>query len=67
MDGRLDDESVLAMMEDIQRFARRLMHAETIEKIGKARSATLSVFGAKEPYIVKFAAEAAKQLALVAL
>ena len=66
INGRSDDASVLAMLEDIQRFARRLMHAETIEKIGRARAATLSVFGAKEPYIVKFAAEAAKQLALVA-
>jgi len=66
INGRSDDASVLAMMGDIQRFARRLMHAETIEKIGKARAATLSMFGAKEPYIVKFAAEAAKQLALVA-
>jgi hypothetical protein len=66
MDGGLDDAAVLAMLEDIQRFARRLMHAETIEKIGTARAATLSVFGAKEPYIVTFAAEAAKQLALVA-
>ena len=55
------------MMEDIQRFARRLMDAQTIEKIGLARAATLSVFGTKEPYIVNFASEATKQLALVAL
>jgi hypothetical protein len=67
MDGGLDNESVLAMMEDIQRFARRLMHAETIEKIGMARAATLRVFGAKQPYIEEFAGEAAKQLALVNL
>jgi cell division GTPase FtsZ len=65
-DGRFDDASVLAMMEDIQRFARRLMNAKTIEKIGQARAATLNVFGAKEPYIVTFASEATKQLALVA-
>lgn len=67
IDGRLDDASILAMMEDFQRFARRLMQAETIEKIGRARAATLSVFGVKEPYIVKFADEAAKQLTLVLL
>jgi cell division GTPase FtsZ len=67
IDGRLDDASVLAMMEDIQRFARRLMDAKTIEKIGEARAATIGVFGAKEPDIVNFASEATKQLALVAL
>ncbi len=67
IDGRFDDASVLAMMEDIQRFARRLMDAKTIENIGRARAATLNVFGAKEPNIVTFASEATKQLALVAL
>ena len=62
INGKNDDQSVLAMMEDIQSFARRLMHTETIEKVGIARAATLRAFGSNEPRLEKFAAEANMQL-----
>ena len=65
--GLYDDQSVLALMDDIQRFARRLMQTETIEKIGTARLATLNKFGVKPPSINDFSVEAANQLAKVNL
>jgi hypothetical protein len=56
-----DDESVFGLLDDIQRFARRLLNVTVIEKIGHARTATLSKF-VLEPAIEDFSSEAAKQL-----
>jgi len=65
--GSYDDDSVLALMDDIQRFARRLMQTDVIEKIGSARLATLNKFGEKAPSIYDFSVEAGKQLGQVDL
>lgn len=62
IDNRDDDDSILAMMEDIQNFARCLLERGTIEKIGIAHRATLAKFGESEPRIGYFAQEAAVQL-----
>jgi hypothetical protein len=57
-----DNASLLGLMDDIQRFARRLLDMTVIEKIGSARLATLAKFGPEEPHIEDFFAEAASQL-----
>jgi hypothetical protein len=57
-----DNASLLGLMDDIQRFARRLLDMSVIEKIGRARAATLATFGPQEPLIEEFAAEAVIQL-----
>ncbi len=57
-----DDASLLGLMDDIQRFARRLLDMTVIEKIGCARSMTLAKFGLDEPNIEDFAFEAVNQL-----
>lgn len=62
INNQYDDESVLGLMDDIQRFARRLLDITVIEKIGCARSATLAKFGSNEPNIEDFAVEAVNQL-----
>jgi cell division GTPase FtsZ len=67
INGKDDDDSILAFMDDIQCFARKLMLSSNIDKIGRARSATLEVFGNKAPKIEDFAAVAKEQLALVGL
>ncbi len=67
IDGNDDDDAILAFMDDIQCFARKLMLSSNIDKIGRARSATLEVFGNKAPKIEDFAAVANEQLALVGL
>ncbi len=67
INGKDDDDSILAFMDDIQCFARKLMVTSNIDKIGRARSATLEVFGTKAPKIGDFAAVAKEQLALVGL
>ncbi len=67
IDGKDDDDAILAFMDDIQCFARKLMLSSNIDKIGRARSATLEVFGSKTPKIEDFAAVAKEQLALVGL
>ncbi len=67
INGRNDDHSVLAMMDDIQRFARCLLDMNVIEKIGCARAMTLAKFGPQEPDLDDFAVEAARQLARVQL
>jgi hypothetical protein len=67
IDGKNDDQAILALMDDIQCFARKLMLSSNIDKIGRARIATLDVFGNKAPKIEDFAAVAKEQLALVGL
>ena len=67
MNNQYDDASLLALMDDIQRFARRLLDMNVIEKIGCARAMTLTKLGPKEPDIDDFAVEAARQLARVQL
>jgi hypothetical protein len=57
-----DDESLNGLLDDIQRFARRLLDMTVIEKIGRARAATLATFGSQEPPLEEFAAEAYIQL-----
>ncbi len=67
INGKDDDQAILALTDDIQCFARKLMLTSNIDKIGRARSATLEVFGTKAPKIGDFAAVAKEQLALVGL
>ena len=65
--GSDNDESVLAMMKDIQKFARRLMQQDVIIKIGKARKSMLLNLGDKSPSLSDFALEAKRQLAIMDL
>ncbi len=57
------DSKVLGILNDIQHFARQLMHQNTIEKIGRARVSTLEAFGESPPSAELFAQEARRQLA----
>jgi hypothetical protein len=54
---------VLGMLNDIQLFARRLLHQSAIDKIGRARVRTLEVFGNSPPGAESFVQEARRQLA----
>jgi hypothetical protein len=63
INNQYDDASLLGLMDDIQRFARRLLDMNVIEKIGCARAMTLEKFGLQEPNIDDFAVEAERQLA----
>ncbi len=57
------DDEMLAMLNDIQHFARRLLHLGTIDKIGQARQRTLTALGESPPDAKCFAQEAQSQLA----
>lgn len=61
--GNNNDESVLSMMKDIQKFARHLMQQDVINKIGKARESMLLNLGSKPPRLSDFVLEANRQLA----
>lgn len=61
--GGFDDAEMLGMLNDIQHFARRLMHQRTIDMIGRARRRTLEAFGESPPIVECFAQEARHQLA----
>lgn len=50
------------MLNDIQTFARRLLHQGTIDMIGKARQRTLIALGETPPDAKRFTEEAQGQL-----
>ena len=56
------DAEMLGMLNDIQHFARGLLHQSTIDKIGRARGRTLETFGNSSPIAERFAKEARYQL-----
>ena len=60
--GEYSDMDVLGMLNDIQRFSRRLLNQSTIDKIGRARGKTLEAFGEFPPHAERFAQEARHQL-----
>jgi len=61
--GGYGDGEILGMLNDIQLFARRLLHQSTIDKIGRARVRTLEALGEFAPTTERFAQEARHQLA----
>ena len=60
--GGFSDVQVLGMLNDIQDFARCLLHQSTIEKIGRARARILEALGEHSPTADRFANEARSQL-----
>ena len=56
------DAQILAMLDDIQHFARRLLDQRTIDKIGRARTKMLAAFSKYSPKPNFFANEAKRQL-----
>ncbi len=57
------DEALLGMLDDIQRFSRKLLDQRVIDRIGRARSRMLARFEGQSPAIDCFAEEARRQLA----
>lgn len=60
--GEFGDAEIFGMLTDIQHFARCLLHQPTIDKIGRARTRTLAVFGESRPSTERFAKEVRIQI-----
>ena len=60
--GGWGDAEVLGMLNDIQHFARRLLHQRTIDTIGHARQRTMTEFGNLPPDSKRFSEVAMHQL-----
>lgn len=60
--SEFSDSELIGMLNDIQTFARRLLHQGTIDMIGKARQRTLIALGETPPDAKRFTEEAQGQL-----